>query len=120
MALTTSRAFSRRRREVLIMRKSVRINPAVSFAFNGQTVGLAQSHDHGLFPGTSRRALPSLYSAVASASPSPSAPTCPGLAFTYQAPLNLAGITRRSSRHQRHAAVGTLRASHSGAAYLVR
>ena len=30
------------------------------------------------------------------------------------------GAPRRSSRHQRHAAVGTLRASHSGAAYLGR
>ena len=82
------------------MRMLERLFPAVSFAFRRLIAGLAQSHDHGLFPGTSRRALPSLHSAVASASPSPSAPNAPGFALTSLASFTLAGITGRSRGRQ--------------------
>jgi hypothetical protein len=82
------------------MQMAEHLNPAVSFAFHRLVVGLAQSHDHGLSPCTSRRALPSRCNVVASASRSLGAPLCPGFALTSQAPLKLAGITRRSRGRQ--------------------
>ena len=110
-------AFQPCRREVRLMQKPACIAPAVSFAFNRQVVGQDQLHDHGLHPRTSRRTVPSFTGAVASASPSASAPTCPGVSFTNQAPLSLAGITSRCSRRP---ITGSLRHRLMGAAELGR
>jgi hypothetical protein len=96
MAFKTSSAFERPPREVGLAHGFARLGPAAPAAFHRSIVGLGLSVWRGLYPCTSRGALPSLTGAAACGSPSPNVQNCFYVSFTAKASFNLAGITGRS------------------------